>query len=115
MPTPLPAAPTTTPGPLAGAPASEVDPFVGRLFMPIALIVGLVLAGFLLAKLRGRSAQGALAGGQQGLEPELYSAFADPVAPFLEPVPPADEAAEDAWANVRTIAVHVEEIEPREE
>ncbi len=127
LPTPAPPAATATPVPLPAAPTSAVDPFVGRLFVPIALIVGLVLAGFLLAKVRGRSAQGALADGDgSGLEPELYSALADPVAPFLEPVrraahdasragPVPYPDAEDPWANAPTIAVHVEQIDPTED
>jgi hypothetical protein len=127
VPTAAPAGQTATPGPLPGSPASEVDPFVGRLALPIGLITALVLAGFLLAKVRGPGRQPAPAGAAAAgaaaagaprdvdgtaLSPELYSALADPVGPSFEPVPPAES---DPWANARTIAVHVEQVEPHEE
>jgi hypothetical protein len=142
--------PTEPPAPLPAAPTSEIDPFVGRLVTPVGLIAALVLAGFLIAKVKGRSpaaaaaaassgpaaspaggaaaAAGAAAADESSLEPELYSALADPVAPFLEEVPHATDAAgwvpapaqpanggPDPWASVRTIAIHVEQIEARED
>ena len=102
------------------------------------MIVGLVLAGFVLAKLRGRNPGAALAGAGLGagapldldgsvLEPELYSALTDPVGPAFEYVSPAEthgspgstatsgDPESDPWANAPTITVHVEQIEPREE
>ena len=116
--------PTGTPGPIPAGPASEIDPFAGRLVLPIALIVALVLAGFVLANVKGRAPRKALAGasgsgaasaaGAAGLdagdaadlEPELYSALVDPVGPSFEPVPSADHGA-GTWGN--------EQVEARED
>jgi len=74
-----------------------MDSLAWRIVVPLALIGALIVAGFIAAKRKGRSA-----------------APADTLALMTEGMSPSDALA-DRWANARTIAVHVEEIEPLED
>jgi hypothetical protein len=120
------------------------DPFTGRLIGPLGLIVVLVIAGIVIARVRG--SRGATAGPSATAafgasvstpaEAAEMTALSDPVAPFLEPVPmrtggdagtvrpesggaPVGDSVppHDAgsWANARTISIHVEQLDTPEE
>ena len=107
--------------PLAGGPVSDETGLAGRLVLPIGVIGILIVAGFLLAKARARptlvgsAGRGAAIRSAVDVDPEPLSALSDPVSPFLEPIPPAPTAAPDPWANAKTIAIHVEQVDTGKE
>jgi hypothetical protein len=91
------AIPTSTAAPL---PAGSVDDtgFIGRLGAPLGLIAIVVIAGILLARLRGGKAApvpaDAAAYGpsvSSAAEAAEMTALSDPVAPFLQPLRPSPQ------------------------
>jgi hypothetical protein len=88
-------APTASPAPVGSI--DDGPSLTGRLVAPIGVIAALIVAGVLMGRVRGRSSSAV---------PEVPRQAEAP-----RPPGPSSDGASDPWSHVRTISIHVEQLD----